>query len=382
MFAFVDETGNTGAAMLDPDQPFFVTAALLTRSDFDARFGAEIRAIAASLGVDEIHANRLGLHVVDGIAGALLKVLRKAGPAFAMSRVEKRYVVATKVFDTLFDSYENKAVPWHVYNVVPLKIMMAFKIASLMDDGLAQQFWNALLDVNADRARVGMAAFCVELRKRVPALPDKRSRQVADEALAWAAAHPEALEFVHSDKIGRKSHLPNMVGFGNLLQAIEEQSVFWGRAVEVIKHDRQQEFAQALGFWHQMYWNARPDVVQLPLGPKLVLRKVFGSRLEISSAKESAGIQAIDVILWLFGRSMREELPPASSRLLDYVLGRARQDDFSFAGVGANAENVIDAMQRIPMSPAALADAKVLADEIEARRLEGMAEYARSAAVD
>ena len=66
-------------------------------------------------------------------------------------------------------------------------------------------------------------------------IPDQRSRNVIEQALDWAAANPESLEFVHSDKVGRKGHLPNMVGFGNLLGGIERQSAIWNRSVECIE---------------------------------------------------------------------------------------------------------------------------------------------------
>lgn len=383
MHAYIDETGNTGAKLLDMDQPLFVTAALLTRTDFDKRFGDDVRAIAASLGETEIHANRLGVARLETIVPALLKVVRKAGPAFFLARIEKRYVLATKIFDTIFDSHENKAVPWHVYNMRPLRLMMVFKLASLLDDELAQVFWDALLEKNDERARAKMAPFCMSLRTRVDLLPDARSRQIASEALQWAAANPEALEFTHQDKMGRKGHLPNMVGFGNLLAGIERQSNVWGRPVEVIKHDRQNEFEPAIKFWHDMYSNARDDVVMLPLGEKMVLRKVFGSRLEISSAQDSAGIQVIDVILWLFARSLRGEvLPDNCQALLNYVYGRAQQDDFSFEGVGAATEDMIEAMDARSLPAGALNDARALHIEIEQQRATGMAEYARDKARD
>lgn len=369
MYAYVDETGNTGVKLLDDAQPLFATAALLTRSDYDVRFEGEIRAIARSLGSDEIHANQLGLGRLEPIAADLLKVIRKAGPRFALARVEKRYILATKVFDTIFDSFENKAVPWHIYNLRPLRLLMAFKVASLLDDTIGATFWDALMDARADRARAKMADFCRELNARVSLIPDERSREVIAEGLAWAADHPEALEFVHSDAAGRRGHSPNMVGFGNLLAGIEMQSNAWGRPVDVIRHDRQQQFAQNIKDWHQMYSNALPDIVRLPLGEKMVLRKVFGSRLEISTAKESAGIQTIDVILWLFVRALRSEsLPENCQRLLDYVYGRAVQDDFSFAGVGSALEAFLDHFDQLDIPAPYIGQALILRDDLERRR--------------
>ncbi|MCW2392420.1 hypothetical protein M2336_000744 [Sphingobium sp. B1D7B] len=227
MFAYIDETGNTGARLLDEAQPLFMTAALLTRSDFDVRFANDIRAIAQVYGADEIHAAVLGIGRLESIAKDLLKVIRKAGPAFAIARVEKSYVVATKVFDTLFDSFENKAVPWHAYNMPALRMPLVFKIAYILDDRAAVAFIDALMEKNDQRAWSKMADFCRLILPRIVDIPDARSREIVTNALEWAAANPEALQFVHSDKVGRKSHLPNIIGFGNLLGAIEKQSGIW-----------------------------------------------------------------------------------------------------------------------------------------------------------
>lgn len=180
MFAYIDETGNTGARMLDEAQPLFITAALMTRSDFDARFGAEVTAVAKAHGLDEIHAAELGVGRLETIAPEILRVLRKAGPAFAIARVEKRFVIAAKVFDTLFDAYENKAVPWHIYNMPPMRMAMVFKIAHILEDDIAVEFIDALLDANDARAQTKMAAFCNALKARAHLIPDARSRQVVE----------------------------------------------------------------------------------------------------------------------------------------------------------------------------------------------------------
>jgi len=379
LYAYVDETGNTGARLLDDEQPLFVTAALMTRSDFDSRFADDIRKIANSLDAEEIHANKLGIGRLEPIALDILRTVRKSDPSFFLARVEKRYVIASKVFDTIFDSYENKAVPWHVFNVRPLRLIMVFKIASLLDDGIANQFWEALMEANSERAREKMAEFCRTLAHRVSLVPDERSREIISQSLDWAAQNPESLDFVHQTKAGRKSHLPNMVGFGNLLSGIERQSNVWGFPVEVIRHDRQQEFAQSIEFWHKMYSNALPDVVELPLGEKVVLQKVFGSKLEIVSAKDSAGIQIIDVILWLFGRSLRgDNLPKNCQALMDYVFSRAYQDDFSFSGVGAAAGELIEDIENVELPAEAFEKAKALQDELEQKRQDGMSAYAKS----
>src|SRR5436305_665045 len=155
-----------------------MTAALLARSDFDLRFGEDVRAIARAVGADEMHAAVLGVGRLEDLAKDLLKVIRKAGPAFAIARVEKRYVVATKVFDTLFDAFENKAVPWHAYNIPTLRMPLVFKVAYILDDVAAVAFIDALMDTNDQRAWSKMADFCRLILRRVNDIPDARSREI------------------------------------------------------------------------------------------------------------------------------------------------------------------------------------------------------------
>jgi hypothetical protein len=45
VFAYVDETGNTGANIFDEDQPDFFTGALVTKSNFDLVYGRDVAAL-------------------------------------------------------------------------------------------------------------------------------------------------------------------------------------------------------------------------------------------------------------------------------------------------------------------------------------------------
>ncbi len=43
IYAYVDETGNTGHNLFDEVQPDFFTGALITKGDFDVAFGENAR---------------------------------------------------------------------------------------------------------------------------------------------------------------------------------------------------------------------------------------------------------------------------------------------------------------------------------------------------
>lgn len=122
MYAFVDETGKTGANVFDDDQPDFYTAGLLTRKDFDAVYGVSWRNFLAVKGLQELHANQVGHGQIEEIATGVQDFLRKSGARFHMTRVEKSYLLAGKVFDTFFDSGENAAMSWMHYNIKNLRL--------------------------------------------------------------------------------------------------------------------------------------------------------------------------------------------------------------------------------------------------------------------
>jgi hypothetical protein len=83
MYAYVDETGNTGNRIFDPDQPLFITAAMMTRGNFDMIQKARVAATAKKAGVQALHANELGIGKVEDIAPDLLNLSKPQEPAFS-----------------------------------------------------------------------------------------------------------------------------------------------------------------------------------------------------------------------------------------------------------------------------------------------------------
>ncbi|MEZ5901365.1 MAG: hypothetical protein R3D51_17945 [Hyphomicrobiaceae bacterium] len=117
--------------MFDQAQPDFFTAALITKGDFDAVYASRTRALASSFGATSLHGKDLGIGRLESIAPEFLSLIRSAEAAFYVSRVEKRYLLACKMFDSLFDSGENAAVGWHHYNIRQLRLMLTFKFSTM-----------------------------------------------------------------------------------------------------------------------------------------------------------------------------------------------------------------------------------------------------------
>jgi hypothetical protein len=351
MFAFVDETGNTGHNIFDPAQPQFVTAALVTRANFDALYAGTIAELATSVGVKALHANVMGLEKLEAIAPKLQHLLKKADARFVLSVVEKRYLAVTKIIDYIFDSGENLAVRWQSYNIRPLRLLLVFKVAHLVDVPLAQEFWGALMEPKKADTYNRFREACRTLLGRVGHLPDAGSREVVSEAVQWAIDNTDQLTLHADNKEARYGHLPNMVGFRSLIDGIEAQSRKWGKGVKVIVHDEQTQFERNLKNWHEMYSNASDETIYWPGEEPHSLRAVGGSKLVMSRHHDSPGIQVVDTILWLNKRRVDEKpFGEATADLLHSALKKTWHYELSFKHVGAQLKEQLDRVNIAPLS--------------------------------
>lgn len=375
MYAFVDETGNTGSNVFDEAQPDFFTGALVTKANFDVLHNRTIRAICRRNGFDSLHASVLGFGPIEHAAPEILRLLKKVDARFFISRVEKRYLVATKLYDTFFDSGENPAASWVAYNIRPLKLILCFKVATLMTDEIAREFWAMLMARNEKQARAKIPGICDAILARVPLLKDQRSREVVTETLAWSRAHPEALDIFIAGRQAKNGHMPNMVAFVNLLDGLEQFSKKWNRPLKKIVHDRQSQFEGTLAEWHLMFSNASDEPIHRP-GETVVLQKVAGSTFEVSSSDSSAGIQVADLVLWLFRQFLAgKEIPEGSARILQYAFKKGYENDFSFRGVGDQIEKKYAEIMAADIPPEAMEAGQRMLAENENRRQELIALY-------
>lgn len=375
LYAYVDESGNTGANVFDDAQPDYYTAALISRGDFDKSYGASVRAIAKRVDADAIHANELGIGRLETIAQDILDILDSSNATFFVSHVEKKYLIATKLFDIFFDSGENAAVPWHVYNIKPLKIGMAFKLAYVLTEDIARDFWKCLLMSRESDARAGLPPICEAIKARLDLLPDARSREVLGQGLDWIITHPESVHFATEHKLAKQGHFPNLVAFANLIQGLQQMSERTRRPIAFINHDEQNQFAKSLTNWHKMFSNASPDVIEWA-GESYSLQWVPGSTFVMKPDHESPGIQIADVALWLFQQSLKgKQLPPACESLLAFVLTNGWHNDFSIDGVHASMMNEYGEVLFGPMDDEKLEAGKALLRESEEARVKSMQQY-------
>ena len=90
IYAYVDETGNTGHNIFDESQPDFLTGALITRGDIDLTCATRVKDIAVQVGFDGLHAQKMGMARVEAISPEVLELMKAMNAHFFLSRVEKK----------------------------------------------------------------------------------------------------------------------------------------------------------------------------------------------------------------------------------------------------------------------------------------------------
>lgn len=379
MYVYIDESGNTGENLFDQNQPVFMIAALMTKTNFDLIYRKKLRKICKKIDVEVLHANELGFGKLEEVALDLLKVLKKSDARVFLSRVVKIDLAATKLVDTIFDSGENLSVPWHIYNYKPLRLLLVIKVAYLLDEQLLKVFWSSLMDKHQTRAYDKFKKVLHDILIRVEALPDERSREIVKEAVIWAINNPEAIHLHINARIHKYGHLPNIAIFPQLLGGIDLVSQKWKRPVREIIHDRQSQFGPTLITWHDIVSNAEPGIITLPGGEEHTVQKVFGSRFRMSSSNESVGIQLIDVILWLFKKIQDDkEIPINCTKLMSQVFRKGIYDEISLKGISYYLSNVFDKIENEPISEDQMAKAQEMLEFAERRRQIKMREYSES----
>lgn len=374
LYAYVDETGNTGHNLFDEAQPDFFTAALITKGDFDRNYDSAIKSLCDRLNIEALHGRELGVAKIESVSQDFLRILRSSQAAFFVSRVEKKYLLATKVFDTIFDSGENAAVAWHHYNIRPLRLTLAFKLARVVTEKIARQFWKCILE-KEHIARAMLPEICSDLLLEVSEIADTKARETFTAGLEWAKAHPESIQISVDQKLAKQAHFPNMVAFSNLLDGLEIYSKRTKKRVARITHDQQSEFEKTLAACHALYSNASPEDIQWA-GETYSLQKVVGSEFSVKTDAASVGIQVADLVLWLYSQFRRgKELPEGCLAILKYVFSSGWENDFSFEGVNRVFNEKFGEILATPISQEREGEAKRLLAEFETSRLKSIARY-------
>lgn len=339
VFFYVDESGHTGANLFDEAQPALYYGVLRSDVQLDCVAEQRLASIRRKLGVPRLHAAELGNGRLAQIASDLIHIQKRFQLRFNFYRVVKQDHAIISFFDQVFDQGINPAVTWTGY-WSPLRYLLLLKLAHLFDSLLAQRAWSARINLDNNAADVELVNICRVLQSRIHDLPDLRSRQLIGDTLAWAIANPREITYNVNDKDQVSQITPNVIGFQCVLHGIADCVRRSSRSVSRIIVDRQQQFNKPQQTLASMY--AKVTGVRMPIGMGMGDINFKGMPtipIDFKSGSESAGLELVDIYLWIFkraaeGKNVADELYP----LVSYQFNRGRTDDISLSGIAKRFE--------------------------------------------
>lgn len=352
MFFYIDESGHTGANLFDEAQPMLFYGLLSSEVHLDYVAESKLVSLRRKLGVERLHASELGNARLAQIASELTEIQKRFRLRFDLYRVAKPDHAIICFFDQVFDSGMNPAVSWHSY-WTPMRYLYLIKVAHLFDLSLAKRAWNARINVNDHFAQTELVAVCRELKSRLHSLPDERSRVLIGDALAWTIANPSAISYNVESKERMLQVTPNLVGFQCVLHGVAERLRTKRCSASRIIVDRQSQFNQAQQTLAG--WFARAAGFSMPLGrgmPEVNFNGMPTIPIEFKAGTDSAGLELVDVYLWIFKRWFEgKEISGEFSALVNYQMLRGRTDEVSLASVierFANFEQELPSFSEMP----------------------------------
>lgn len=348
MYFHIDESGNTGNNLFDPNQPRLSYGLLSSKTNADA-LGAPIhQAMLAKLGVKSLHASPLGMGRLEEIAPHLNALHRKMNFEFGLFVIEKRTYALVHLFEAIFDAGLNEAVPWSYY-WTPLRFYLIHHLDQLVDDDLLQHAWRLSIDRRIDRRFGEVVELLSALDQRLQVSGfDARIKEVMRDALRFGMNHPDRLDFGATDPLLVS---PNAVGFQFVFAEIAAQlRRKSARSASVIAIDHQQQFNAAQKETHRMQEliakglrrapeKDRNYIINHPLYRHLSRDEVLPPNLpgvapQVWRNTASIGLQITDIYLWVMNRALSgEELPPGLGALANSILPRMRFDGIWMDGM-------------------------------------------------
>lgn len=363
LFAYTDESGNTGQNLFDPAQPYFFTGTLLTRADVDVE-GTDLHVkLLARLGVTELHGNQIGLGRINLIAAEILQFLQTYGAQFVFTQVEKRHHAAGRLCFAILDSDYNKAVsPAHDLHLI-FHRKLALDIYSCLTYGDARAFWEAFESVDLPK----FVKLLGDIRMRISdRISDPRSKTLLSEALSWAISNPgEILRAART-----KTDSVNLLALGLLIRGIHA-TISKNSRVITFRHDEQNQFGKEIAAHFELRKNVKDDIGIDSLKYEMRQSERFLCPIEILPSHKSFGLQLVDVALYLASQAILGTFVSRQDEcavLCSYIVENGHIQDFTYEGLCNSFESQYEEYMGRDITPEQLERASQLRDRVEVAR--------------
>lgn len=199
MYAYIDETGNTGLDIFNEMQPFFMNLAVMSEEDIAISYQKEFNQILSRLQIEELHGKKLqSFEVYDMASKLLYNFLLNKDINFTYTFVDKELFSITILYEALFDSGINEAVPWHSYNLRELRLILLLNFIVLIQQtqNVHKRFWNeCIFGKDISKADTSFISCLNNMLSELTNINlDKRSIEIFYDAIFWAKKNYEQFE--------------------------------------------------------------------------------------------------------------------------------------------------------------------------------------------
>lgn len=377
MYAYIDESGNTGTNLFDSSQPMFLSLAMSSQVDFDLVFRDRLARIVTSTGLEKLHASELGVAGLESIARDLIELVEFSQVRFYFAYVQKTDVAVIKFYDAVFDPGENPAAPPLVYPIRGLRLLLLLKFNAILSVEETRLFWNAMISRPSESARNEAVSAIEGVLRRVWLLPDERSRQLIGDTLSWAKDNIQALSFWNQQKRDRYGHLPNLFTLPALMDGIDRSSKQWNSRIRGVVHDQQGQFGATLQHWFSFFRDREPERIVHFGDTPIQFGDFRESTFEIRDSTVSPGLQLVDVVLWAFSRMLSDrDLGPISTELFWRCFSPDDMFIMSLGNFASELEVTLPSLMAKPISEEELTRGQQMVDRAEALRQQRMTDDA------
>jgi len=344
MYFYVDESGQTGLNLFDPQQPVLYYGVLSSPHNLDEAARAAVEKIRQRFNVERLHSNELGIGRLTSAVPELSALQKELDLTFDIYRVVKVDHALISFFDQVFDQGLNKAVPWTAY-WAPLRFVVLAKLAYLFDEELLKLAWKARIEKKSAKANGMLKQVCDALLERVDWIPDPRGREIIGDALKWASKNPDDIHYNVYSNDEKLQISPNLIGFQSVMHGIALRLKVGGGDAASIVVDRQGEFNKAQEWITDFYRSVKDKDTPWEVGPglpKMDLANIPNIPITCTPGDMNAGLELVDIYLWLMKRVFeKKEMTP---ELLEFVapqFEKGMTDEVSFEGIMKRWEPVL-----------------------------------------
>jgi Protein of unknown function (DUF3800) len=334
VYFYIDESGHTGPNLFDPSQPILYYGVLSSKVNVDILAAQCVKQLRSRCKKSRLHATELGNSGLVSIAEDLVRLQKKLDFRFDLYMVNKPDFSIISFFDQVFDSGVNPAVTWSGY-WTPMRYVLLLRLATLFDQETALKAWEARIELTDTKSEAGLILVCRILRSRINKLADARSRQLISDVLEWAEQHPRQIHFNAKTKKDRRSVMPNIIGFQTVMMGIAGRLLRTKRRAVRMIVDQQSQFNRSQKTLADFYTSVRLlDFANGPGLPEVSFRGFPTVPIEFTSGNVSAGLELVDIYIWIFKRHLEgRDLSAELYALIEPQLLRGRTDEISLAAL-------------------------------------------------